>query len=135
MIALIVPYLMPVLILDRADPITRLAGREVRATISGIKLRNCPPLKGSFVGWSLGPDGWREVGFDWVGDLSPDSPNPAAWGRHGGGMGAAGVRPGALAWRWPGSAQGARDGVTLLRRACAFPHGDWPLCDPAPRGA
>ena len=85
MIALIVPYLMPVLILDRADPITRLAGREVRATISGIKLRNCPPLKGSFVGWSLGPDGWREVGFDWVGDLSPDSPNPAAWGRHGGG--------------------------------------------------
>ncbi len=77
MFALILPYLMPVVILDRAEGVQRLPGGEVRAHLSGLKVRACPPLEGSFVGWALTPDGWREVGFEWVDDLSPDSPRPA----------------------------------------------------------
>lgn len=109
LIALVIPYLMPVVVLDRAEGVTRLPDGEVRAHLSGIKVRACPPLAGSFVGWALTPDGWREVGFEWVDDLSPDSPRPVGY--------LAAIRACALVWRKPGGNNGAGYCAAYLRGA------------------
>lgn len=81
LLALVVPYLMPVVILDRADNMRRLPGGSVAAELSAIKIRGCNVVAGSFVGWDYGPKGWAETGFEWVGDLSPDSTKPRSWWR------------------------------------------------------
>lgn len=75
--AVILPYVMPVVVFDRADNLRRTTSGDVRASLGAWKVRGCQVVSGSFVGWARGPDGWREVGFAWIDDLSPDSSNPA----------------------------------------------------------
>lgn len=76
LVALIAPLLMPVVILDRTADLRRVAPAEVRAVLSGHKIRGCELVAGSFVGWYLAPWGWQEVPFEWLADTSPDSTRP-----------------------------------------------------------
>lgn len=61
---------------------------SITSRIVGYKWRSCDPVPGSFVGW-VKDEEWREVGFNFPNDLTPDSSKPATFERQSFGL-----------WRW-----------------------------------
>ena len=53
-----------------------LTSEYVEAQITGRKLRNCVPVKGSFAGYALQGNTWHETDFIFIEDKSPDSSRP-----------------------------------------------------------
>lgn len=69
---------LPVTALMRADPV-ELTETEYTARVSGYKIKGCPVVKDSFIGWQKSDAGWFETGISFPDDPSPNSSNPASY--------------------------------------------------------
>lgn len=106
-LSVIAPRFVPVVVFPSAEGVHAPVNGVVTATLGGHKIRGCPPVKGSFVGWERRHDVWHEVGFEWVGDLSPDSSKPTSLFRQRFGLA-----------RWSGVSPAARALRVTLEHGC-----------------
>lgn len=79
---------LPVTVFMKAIPIEKTA-TSYTAKVTGYKIRNCPIVANSFVGWFDAGSGWHETAFDFPKDLTPNSSKPSGVDRQSFGL-----------WRW-----------------------------------
>lgn len=56
-------------------------GETITASVVGFKIKDCPIVTGSWVGWVYLNDAWREVPFRFVDDFTPEDSNPPSTDR------------------------------------------------------